>query len=48
MRFNGAIALADSESEPDIAIVRLLESRYDEHHPYPEDIYWLIEVANTA
>ena len=48
VRFNGAITLADSEPEPDIAIVRLPESRYDEHHPYPEDIYWLVEVANTS
>lgn len=48
VRFNGAITSADSEPEPDIAIVRLPESRYDEHHPYPEDIYWLIEVANTS
>ena len=48
VRFNGAITLADSEPEPDIAIVRLPESRYDEHHPYSEDIYWLVEVANTS
>lgn len=48
VRFNGAITLADSEPEPDIAMVRLPESRYDEHHPYPEDIYWLVEVANTS
>ena len=48
VRFNGAITLADSEPEPDIAIVKLPESRYDEHHPYPEDIYWLVEVANTS
>ena len=48
VRFNGAITLADSEPEPDIAIVRLPESRYDEHHPYPEDIYWLVEVSNTS
>ena len=37
VRFNGAITLADSEPEPDIAIARLPESRYDKHHPYPED-----------
>ncbi len=48
VRFHGAITLAGSEPEPDIAIVRLPESRYDEHHPYPEDIYWLVEVANTS
>ncbi|MDJ0601709.1 MAG: Uma2 family endonuclease [Crocosphaera sp.] len=21
---------------------------YDTHHPYPEDIYWLIEISNTS
>jgi Uma2 family endonuclease len=37
-----------SEPEPDIAIVRLPESIYDTHHPYPEDIYWLIEISNET
>lgn len=48
VRFNGPITLADSEPEPDIAIVRLPESTYDSRHPYPEDIYWVVEVANTS
>jgi Uma2 family endonuclease len=38
----------DSEPEPDIAIVRMPNSQYLTHHPYPEDIYWLIEYANTT
>jgi len=42
------ITLADSEPELDIAIVRLPDTRYLQHHPYPEDIYWLIEVADTT
>ncbi|NEQ95688.1 MAG: Uma2 family endonuclease [Cyanothece sp. SIO2G6] len=42
------ITLANSEPEPDIAIVRLPDTRYIKHHPYPEDIYWLIEVADTT
>lgn len=42
------ITLADSEPEPDIAIVRLPDTRYLKHHPYPEDIYWLVEVADTT
>ena len=33
-----------SEPEPDLAIVEPLEDVYvDEHHPYPENIFWLIE-----
>ena len=42
------ITLAASEPQPDIAIVRLPNIRYLKHHPYPEDIYWLIEVADTT
>ena len=48
VRFNGPITLSDSEPEPDIAIVRLPESTYRDRHPHPEDIFWLIEVANTS
>ncbi|MGK7940305.1 MAG: Uma2 family endonuclease [Crocosphaera sp.] len=42
------ITLADSEPEPDIAIVRSPYTLYLNHHPYPEDIYWLIEIADTS
>lgn len=38
----------DSEPEPDIAIVQRLGREYREHHPYPENIYWLIEYANSS
>lgn len=48
VRFNGPITLADSEPEPDIAIVRLPESSYNDRHPAPEDIFWIIEVAKTS
>lgn len=48
VRFNGPITLSHSEPEPDIAIVKLPESKYNQHHPYPEDIFWVIEVANTS
>ncbi|BAQ66827.1 Uma2 family endonuclease [Geminocystis sp. NIES-3709] len=48
VRFNGPITLSNSEPEPDIAIVKPPESKYDLHHPYPEDILWLIEVANSS
>lgn len=42
------ITLDNSEPEPDIAIVCLPESIYDNHHPYPEDIHWLIEISNET
>jgi Uma2 family endonuclease len=37
-----------SEPEPDIAIVQLLEDEYDRHHPYPDNIFWVIEYSNTS
>ena len=42
------ITLDNSEPEPDISIVRLPNTNYLDHHPYPEDIYWLIEVSSTT
>ena len=42
------ITLDNSEPEPDISIVRLPETRYRTHHPYPQDIYWLIEVSDRT
>jgi Uma2 family endonuclease len=38
----------DSEPAPDIAIVKPLGAAYREHHPYADDIFWLIEFANTT
>lgn len=37
-----------SEPEPDIAIVQRLGREYLVHHPYPENIFWLIEYANSS
>ena len=37
-----------SEPEPDIAVVQPLEEEYFEHHPYPENIFWLIELSNAS
>jgi Uma2 family endonuclease len=48
VRFNGSVTLSNSEPEPDIAIVRLPESAYNERHPQPQDIFWIIEVAKTS
>lgn len=47
VRFNGPITLADSEPEPDIAIVRLPETAYNNRHPESNDIFWVVEVAKT-
>jgi Uma2 family endonuclease len=38
----------DSEPEPDIAVVMPAASRYLDHHPYPADIFWLIEYADST
>lgn len=38
----------NSEPEPDLAIVQPLRAIYRTHHPYPENIFWLIEYANTT
>ena len=42
------ITLKDSEPEPDIAIVQDLDEEYFEHHPYPENIFWVIEYGNAS
>jgi Uma2 family endonuclease len=38
----------DSEPEPDIAIVQRLGREYLEHHPYPDNIFWLIEYSDSS
>jgi Uma2 family endonuclease len=38
----------DGEPQPDICVAVPPESRYDQRHPYPDDIYWLIEVSNST
>lgn len=37
-----------SEPEPDIAVVQRLGREYLEHHPYPENIFWVIEYADSS
>lgn len=41
--------LPDSEPEPDIAIVypHPIEV-YLQHHPYPEDVFWIIEFSDSS
>jgi Uma2 family endonuclease len=38
----------NSEPAPDVAIVKALGEVYLEHHPYPEDIFWLIEFSQAT
>lgn len=38
----------NGEPQPDICIAIPPESRYDQRHPQPDDIYWLIEVSNST
>ena len=42
------IPLSQSEPEPDIAIVQPLGREYLQHHPYPENIFWVVEFSNTS
>ena len=42
------ITLADSEPEPDIAIVRSPDTLYLDRHPLAEDVYWLIEISDRT
>jgi Uma2 family endonuclease len=49
VRENKPITLSNNtEPEPDIALVQLPSSRYLSHHPYPEDIYLLIEISKST
>lgn len=38
----------NSEPVPDVAIVQPTLRRYIDHHPYPSDIFWLIEYSSTT
>ena len=42
------VTLDNSEPEPDIAVVRFEADNYSNRHPYPQDIYLLIEVSNNT
>ncbi|WP_072013742.1 Uma2 family endonuclease [Myxosarcina sp. GI1] len=49
IRSGKPITLPDSsEPEPDIAVVQKLGREYLAHHPYPKNIFWLIEYANSS
>ena len=38
----------NSEPEPDIAVVRINSNQYFDHHPTPDEIFLVAEVANTS
>ncbi|MBW4563356.1 MAG: Uma2 family endonuclease [Mojavia pulchra JT2-VF2] len=38
----------NSEAQPDIAIVQRLGRHYLNRHPYPENIFWLIEYSDSS
>ncbi|MDX2099981.1 MAG: Uma2 family endonuclease [Leptolyngbyaceae cyanobacterium bins.59] len=49
LRFQDPIQLNDySEPEPDVAIVQPNPSYYEDHHPSPAEVFWLIEVSDTT
>jgi Uma2 family endonuclease len=39
---------SNSEPEPDMAIVQPFRTLYRTRHPYPDDIFWLIEFAQNS
>ncbi|MDZ8224116.1 Uma2 family endonuclease [Nostoc sp. ChiVER01] len=40
--------LSQSEPEPDVAIARGKDEDYLAHHPYPEDIFLVIEISDST
>ena len=49
IRYGHPITLPDdSEPEPDIAVVQRLGREYLAHHPYPENIFWIIEYSDAT
>lgn len=50
LRVQSPISLpgADSEPEPDLAVVREAETDFAERHPYPDEILLLVEVADSS
>lgn len=49
LRFQDPVQLSDfSEPEPDVVVVQLDPQDYEDHHPTPREIFWLIEVADST
>jgi Uma2 family endonuclease len=38
----------DSEPAPDLSVVQRLGQEYRDHHPYPQNIFWLVEYADSS
>ena len=43
-----AVTLPDSEPEPDVAVVTGAPARYRDHHPGPQEIAFIVEVADSS
>jgi Uma2 family endonuclease len=48
LRIQSAVTLADSQPEPDFALVRGSAGDYDNRHPGPSDVGLVIEVAESS
>lgn len=48
VRAQKAITLSNGEPEPDVAVVLGPARRYDDHHPTPEEVALVAEVADTS
>jgi hypothetical protein len=48
LRVQSAVALADSQPEPDFALVRGTAADYETRHPGPADVGLVIEVADSS
>jgi Uma2 family endonuclease len=49
LRLQDPIQLDDySEPEPDVAVVQVNPLDYEDHHPTPDEVYFLIEVADST
>ncbi len=48
LRVQAAVALADSQPEPDFAVVRGSAADYETRHPGPADVGLVIEVADSS
>ncbi len=48
VRTEGPVTTVDSEPEPDVSVDRGCPRDYADHHPGPEHVGLLVEVADTS